>query len=248
MGIVRVVLRRIFEVLLVVAVLALPCLPFLDDARATSSREGDLLKPMLLLLEKSGISASLVFSARCEAPMPPEFPPLRVLTSTDGPPFNSLREMLADDRHMHLTQDVDGRIVRMREIGVPDDILNIRISHISFNGVYSSGSYGVDNPNEALHIIMGSPEVESFVTAHHLSVIFNDHGIGGGGGGLDQLHLSGSFDNVTVQEALDRVLKTFPGVWVYQNCPEVFSEVRNRRVYFRFFYLRKWGDGKIVEF
>lgn len=241
------ILRRISEVLLVIAALALPCLPFLDDARATSSREGNLLKPMLLVLEKSGISASLVFSAHCEAPTPPEFPPLRVLTSADGPPLSTLREMLADDKHIRLTQDVDGRMIRMREIGVPDDILDVRIGHISFDEVYNPGSYGVDNPNEALHIIMGSPEVESFITAHHLSLIFVDNGIGGGGERTpDQPHLSGSFDNVTVQRALDRVLKTFPGIWVYQNCPQ--SEARNRRAYFRFFYLRKWGADKLVEF
>jgi hypothetical protein len=239
------ILRRSFEVFLVVAALALPSLPFLDDARAGSSREGNLLKPMLLVLEKSGISASLVFSARCEAT--PEFPPLRVLTSTDGPPLRTLRKMLADDKHIRLTQDVDGRMIRMREIDVPDDILNVRISHISFNGVYNLGNYGVDSPNEALHIILGAPEVESFITAHHVYVIFNDNVISGGVGHTPaQPQLSGSFDNVTVQQALDRVLQTFPGVWVYQNCPQ--SEARNRSVYFRFFYLREWGTGKIVEF
>jgi hypothetical protein len=241
------ILRRIFEVFLVVAALALPSLSFLDDARASSSREGNLLKPMLLVLEKSGISASLVFSARCQAPTPPEFPPLRVLTSTDGPPLSALRKMLADDKHIRLTQDVDGGMIRMLEIDVPDDILNVRISHISFNGVYSRGTYGVDNPNEALHIILGSPEVESFITANHLDLVFNDSGIGGGGERPpDQPHLSGSFDNLTIQQALDRVLKTFPGIWVYQNCPQ--DEARERRVYFRFFYLREWGADKVVEF
>ena len=231
--------------LLFVAALALSSLPFLSDARASSSREGNLLKPMLLVLEKSGMSASLVFSARCEASTPPELLPLRVVTSTDGPPVRTLREMLADDKHIRLSQDE--RMIRMQEIGVPDDILNVTISHISFNGVYSAGSYGVDDPNEALHIILGAPEVESFINAHHLHLIFNDSGIGAGiSSKPNQLHLSGSFDGLTVQQALDRVLETFPGIWVYQNCPE--GEARNRRAYFRFFYLREWGAGKVVEF
>jgi len=241
-------LRRIFlDRFLVVAVLALQSLALLDGARASSSREGNLLKPMLLVLQKSGISASLVFSARCEAPNPPELPPLHIVTSTDVPPLSTLREMLADDMSIRLTQDVDGGMIRMREVSVPDDILNLRIAHISFNGVYSPGNHGVGSPNEALHIIMGSPELQTFITAHHVSLIFNDYGIGGAGRDTpDEPHLSGSLDNVTVQQALDWVLKTFPGIWVYQNCPE--RETRKRMVYFRFFYLRRWGADEIVEF
>jgi len=31
-------------------------------------------------------------------------------------------------------------------------------------------------------------------------------------------HLSGELDNVTVSKALDYILKTFPGLWTYQDC------------------------------
>jgi hypothetical protein len=31
--------------------------------------------------------------------------------------------------------------------------------------------------------------------------------------------VSGELNNVTLSQALDYMLKTFPGLWVYENCP-----------------------------
>ena len=45
-------------------------------------------------------------------------------------------------------------------------------------------------------------------------------------------HISGNLDNVTLSEALDYVLRTFPGLWVYENCP---SKKRKRAVFITFF-------------
>ena len=237
--------RRPLAVLFFVGALVGLSFLFVRGVQADSAI-GSPLKPMLDVLDRSGFSASFAFSARCEAPMPPEFPQFSSPTSTGGPPLKILSEILARNRAIRLSQDAGSRMIRIREQGIPDDILNVRISHISFNGVYSTGSFGVDNPNEALHIIMDSSEVVSFSRAHNIRIIFADYGIGGGGIWLhEHSHLSGSFDNLTVQQALDRVLKTFPGIWVYQNCPP--AEHRSRKVYFRFFYLRDIGAGKFVE-
>ncbi|MGA7632925.1 MAG: hypothetical protein WCB11_19355 [Terriglobales bacterium] len=60
-----------------------------------------------------------------------------------------------------------------------------------------------------------------------------------------QPRIAESWDNVTFSEALDRILKTFTGIWIYENCPR--SEGKNRTVFFRFFHLRDIGFGEKVE-
>jgi hypothetical protein len=39
--------------------------------------------------------------------------------------------------------------------------------------------------------------------------------------------------------------KTFPGIWIYENCPR--SDDKNRVVFFEFFYLGNIGFGTFVE-
>jgi hypothetical protein len=56
----------------------------------------------------------------------------------------------------------------------------------------------------------------------------------------DQPHISGFLENVTVSEALDYVLKTFPGVWIYENCPARGD--RGRDMFFGFFRLPRVGS------
>jgi hypothetical protein len=71
---------------------------------------------------------------------------------------------------------------------------------------------------EALrYVILRTPEVIAFMKAHNIEWPRS----GGVRGNLlgqwtpDKPHISGSMDNVTVSEVLDRVLKTFPGIWIY---------------------------------
>ena len=138
-----------------------------------------------------------------------------------------------------------GEPIRVVQKGVPQDILSIRIKHISFNGVYSTGDFGVSSPNEALHIILDAPEVLQFLREHDIRVLFTDYGIGAAVTGQSNSHISGSINDMTLREALDYVLKTFPGIWVYENYPKTHG--RNRVVFFRFFYLRNIGSGTFVE-
>ena len=44
---------------------------------------------------------------------------------------------------------------------------------------------------------------------------------------------------------MDYVLKAFPGIWIYENCPS--SDTRKRFVYFHFSYLHKMGSEVYVQ-
>lgn len=133
-------------------------------------------------------------------------------------------------------------MIRMIEPGVPVDILSVKISHISFR----EARY---DPNLALSDILQAPEVVAFMEAHSFEGQFRGHGGGATGNRLGKWpleapHISGSLDNLTLGEALNAVLKTFPGIWVYENCSA--SGGRNRDVYLGFFRLDYWGSKPII--
>jgi len=221
--------------------------PMLDILEAPS------VQPILEALDKAKLSGSFVFSGRCDlreckplrpiAECFPDFPQFRAPATRGGSTVQTLREVLADAPAMQVTQDTNGT-VRMNESGVPTDLLNIRISHILFESNGANGQRDIYTANDALRFILQAPEVIAFMKVHDIGGPFdNNAGSGGsvpGNSGAwppDSPHISGSLDNVTLSEALDHVLKTFPGIWIYENCPQI--DKKKRVVYFRFLALHK---------
>ena len=193
---------------------------------------------MLDILKTAQVSGSLAFWSGCYSHRQlPDFPKVKTLPkSWEGPPLGTIREMFADDPKMQVTQEPDGTI-RMTESDVPQDLLNVRIEHISFKGAYDA--------LDAEERVENAPEVQSFM---------KDHDIGWSSFGSSVGHVllgpipyrkrdaPGDLDNVTVSQALDHVLKTFPGFWVYENC---HSSTRKREVFF--WYYTYLPGGTIFE-
>jgi len=198
------------------------------------------LRPLLQALAKSGVSGSLAFSGHCTG-FPRDLPHMRVPSTSDGAPLQLARETFSDDPTMQFSQDPDGTI-RMKERGISTELLDVKISHVPFetNGVPLQ--YAAYNPDHALYYaILRAPEVSAFADAHDIQVPFV--GMGGLGGPGQQLsaelpHISGSMDNLTLSQALDRIVKTFPGIWVYENCP---ADGKRRVVLFSFYSLQNPG-------
>ena len=212
------------------------------------------LRPLLEVLDKANLSGSLEFSGRCESLVVqdfPEFPKFRAPATSGGSPLQTLREMFADDPAMQVTQDPDGTI-RMIERGVPKDILNVWISYLPFGDGQAGGPRPIYSANIALMGILGAPEVEVFMKAHHIEWPFLVFGPVSGifdtvppAVPPDVPQLWGPLDHVTFSGAMDYVLKAFPGVWFYENCPR--SAAKKGVVYFRFYHLEKTGSGPIVQ-
>jgi hypothetical protein len=249
-------LRRIFSFAFILSLLV----GFREqEARAAHARvvsfqaafdvlESPSVQPILEALDRAKLSGSFVFPGLCDwsgcTLAIPEFPPFRPPTWTGGSTVQILREVLADDPSMHVTQDND-RTIRMNETGVPTDLLNVKIGPIPFE------SYGqrVYTANGALEVILETPEVVAFMRAHDIRGPFGQfdncsgHGRAVTGNAaawpLDSPHVSGTLDNVSLSEALDYVLKTFPGIWIYESCPH--GDKKNRVVYLRFLALHKVG-------
>jgi hypothetical protein len=136
---------------------------------------------------------------------------------------------------MQVTQE-DGGMIRMMERNVPTDLLSVRIHHLSFfssDFPFASEFGPVHGPRMALIAILLSPEVVAFGREHNIANFPSpDRGFllpgdccGGG------LVIHGELNDVTVSQALDYVLQTFPGFWLYENC---VTEKGERSVYLNF--------------
>ena len=155
----------------------------------------------------------------------PDFPKIRPLSESSGSPLEVLQRAFANDPKMRVTQEPGG-MIRMAETDVPSDLLDVKISHVSFHLPGSADMYG---PNYALWPIFSTPEVKAFIAAKHIESLISPQRLGGAG--IKRVY--GELDNVTVSQALDYVLKIFPGFWVYENCPA--KDGSFRAVYVAFF-------------
>jgi hypothetical protein len=127
-------------------------------------------------------------------------------------------------------------MIRMMETNVQTDLLNVKIHHLSFlpsDFPFASEFGPVHGPRMALIAILLSPEVVSFGKEHSIGNLPSpDRGFllpgdccGGG------LVVRGELSDITVSQALDYVLQTFPGFWLYENC---MTKDGARSVYFNF--------------
>jgi len=140
-----------------------------------------------------------------------------------------LQDMFSGDSAMVVAQDANG-LIRMVEKDVPTDILGVEIHHIVFDAAHAPFPKLFHGPNMALMTILSSPDVLSFEKEHNISPA--DFRLEGSMG-QDLPALSGELNEVTLSQALDYVLKAFPGYWVYENCT---TNDGRRAVHFRFYY------------
>ena len=75
-------------------------------------------------------SGSLTYQGSCGRTVP-EAPPIRVLSDYSRPPIEILQKMFAYVPHMRVTEEPGG-MVRMVQTDVPRDLLDVKISHLSF--------------------------------------------------------------------------------------------------------------------
>lgn len=183
--------------------------------------------PLILdVMHRGHLSGSLEYWGNCTDDHISDFPNLSTPKS-DSAPLQALREMLAGDKDMQVTEEPGG-IIRMVEKSVPQDLLNVTIGRISFDEENKTG-YPMYFPINVLWFITHTPEVVTFMKDNEIRLVPTM---------MNQAsspvpRVSGELSNVTVSQALDYMLKTFPGLWVYENCP---GDGKFRRVVVFAFY------------
>ena len=143
----------------------------------------------------------------------PDFPKLKAISSHEVSAVDLLQEMFSLDPEMRVSQDRDGKI-RMIEEDVPSDLLDVKIHFLRFPAEYHG-------PHTAISVILGSPEVIAFRRDHNIGPETDwGGGIAYSSDGLVPTvpSVHGDLHDVTVREALDYVLQTFQGFWLYENC------------------------------
>lgn len=208
-----------------------------QQQQSTSSKAG--VPYVDIIFRAAHLSGSLEYWGRCEENPLPDFPEMHAPDKNAESAVYALREVFSADPRMRVTQEPSGTI-RMVETNVPKDLLDFKISEISFTHDYE-GREAVYDGRSALLVIFNTPDVKAFANAqgivppdisvqHRLfeSVsVLEDYPES-----LTRPHISGDLHNVTVSQALDYVLRTFPGLWIYENCP---SKKGKRAVFVTFF-------------
>lgn len=176
------------------------------------------------VLAKARTSGSLVYHGQCQAGGGTwDLPAVSLPKHHEITPVQMLREMFADDPEMRVTQDANGYI-RMAETDIPRDLLDLRIVQVSF----PSGS--INNANIAVTQIMVTPDMKNYMMVNNIGPVSDSYRFIVLSS-LDAPHISGDLYFVTVSEALDYILKTYPGFWAYEECK---GEAGSREVFFQF--------------
>jgi hypothetical protein len=172
------------------------------------------------ILSTAQLSGSLEFWSVCDVAKPhAAFLKLRPVSGYEGSALEALQELFANDPKMQVTEESDGRI-RMVETDVPRDFLEVKIHKLSFPADFHSGAF-------AVYFILNTPEVRAFMEGNIGRKV---PWFGWGMPGQIVIHgpsVPGELNDVTVEQALDYVLETFPGFWTYENChdPEGNREI-----------------------
>jgi len=187
------------------------------------------VESILGVLNRAHVSGSIAYWSLggCASLNHPPLPKIRP-TNYSGSPLEALQEMFAEDPKMRVTQEPGG-MVRMFETDAPTDLLHVKIHRVSFPRELFHG------PNIALWTIMRTPEVQAFAEAHNIGPLYSNRVPGNPDSLRPQIH--GELEDVTVSQALDYVLRTFPGYWIYGNCT---NEGGGREVFFWFVENDPW--------
>lgn len=178
----------------------------------------DKAQLILNVLASARVSGSLEYNGKCGPDvLVPDLPRVREPQKPYAQnPANTLRSMFAVDGRMAVSQEGNG-IIRVVEAGVQTDILDGRISHLSFDRA--------SDPEQALSMVLSAPEVQSFIQAHGIGQPSNIHTAplyalpGLNKSPVSGVRsISGELNDVTLADSLDYILRTFPGFWLYQNC------------------------------
>jgi hypothetical protein len=136
-------------------------------------------------------------------------------------PVAALREIFADDQEIRVNLDANG-LIRVVEADVRQDLLDVKIRRIAFKDDKAFPPTDVRYvPRDAMWAILSKPEVSAFMRDHEIVRRFDFEDASGRRPipSPELPHLSESLNDVSLSQALDDVLQTFPGLWIYENCP-----------------------------
>lgn len=190
----------------------LPTKPFVGAQENQGDSQGNIQR-ILAVLKPEEKSARLDFHGACDILNSDVISVSPINLDTPRDVKNGLlrvKDILRGNRDMTVNED-QSSIIRINGAGLSDEILRTKIVHLPLS---REAQY---DPDAAIRAILGAEEVQSAMlklntrralTSPGLEIIPSK--------GMP--HLKQSLENVTVDEALDRILHKFPGIIEYKEC------------------------------
>ncbi len=188
--------------------------------REVSKRNLETVLKCLEPVISSGKAIRLYYRAAChpttdfarDDPVP--FPSTRVHPAPQGKTeLDAVREIFKADENVTVTQE--GDIIRISIGNVPRAILQTKLSRITLDAMAQH------NPMDAIAAIGDTKEMASAMRSLGVEAVAN---LGGSVAEPDKIlpHLPGSMANVTVEQVLDEIAKTWAGegIVIYGACAE----------------------------
>jgi hypothetical protein len=179
-------------------------------------------------------TGSLEYSGNCDGSA--DFPRVHAVRDGTLSSLQIFRDVFSEDPRIRITQEPGGKI-RIVEANLPEDILEVKIRHLSFK-VDGTGSSIFNSPYMALHLVLIAPEVRAFMKTHEIGPLEGDVFELPGDAGSSPVRVSEDLDDVTVSQALDYIVHAYstaqkrPRFWIYKTCG---SKSSGRTVAFSFF-------------
>lgn len=200
--------------------LLLPVSSKTQSQRRLTSDAG--LSTVIGVLSKAHSSGSLEYRGSCSLDSDRfHLPQLGHAEQAGDDPVAILAELFKGDPQMRVSRDESG-FVRMIEADIPTDLLKSRIRRIAFKNDHAFPPVDVRfDARDALAVILSTPDVTQYMEAHQIEKRFPVEFVNERRSmpSPEVPHLPDNVNDVTLSEALDSVVKTFPGLWIYENCP-----------------------------
>lgn len=188
-----------------------------ESVAASQRSEGAVIKYLQLALAPAGKAARIYFRGSCSArggagdlfPVIDAQPPAKGQRGLEG-----ARDIFRKDSDVTVTEGPPG-IVRIKFGNVSTDILSTRLTFVKLT---QTAQYNPDGPGGAIDVIEGTRSVEAAMARLGLRQVPVFY-IGAREPALSTLpHLAPSIKDVTLDQALDSIAKTFRGVVTYGEC------------------------------
>lgn len=188
-------------------------------SRAESERNRDLvLRYLLPAFKSSGTGGRIYYAAACEPTdriAPFRFPKIGVEAPTaPGIDLPTIRQMFRNDPSVKVTRNRSG-LIAITVGDVDDAILKTRIGRVNFNPEYDQYT-----PETAVHTISDSSEIRDAERKLGFDQFLPDEGVLLGSPEIGGPRLPSIIKDMTLDDALDLVAKTFHGVVLYAACSQ----------------------------
>jgi hypothetical protein len=173
-----------------------------------------VLKDLWPVLDYGAKVSRIYYRGNCQpdAHFGASFPQLDVQPPSKGRNgVAAVRDVFRHEKHVSI-KEADRGVIRVRIGSVPDAVLRVRISNLALTPEEQYNYW------PAIFRIQNAPEVQSAMQALKIRMPARTISIGIAQPADGLPHLPGVLTNVTMDQALDLVAKTFRGIILYGFC------------------------------